>query len=130
MASVRRNIFPFLRKLISLIIVFEFLSTGLGFCGHSHSHVHEIDKIATLHNHDTSMPAKNHFHAQSNDNADHSKDNSCPDCHCTCLGGFIGILTSLVLAAPIDCNSFYAPKAQTSQDIIFVFIYHPPIFIS
>ncbi len=130
MVSVQRNIFPFFKKLISLIIVFEILITGLGFCGHIHSNVHEIDKIATLHNHDSNTATKNHFHAQSNDGADHCKENSCSEFHCTCLGGFIGVLIPLLLDAPIDCNSFYAPKAQTSQDIIFVFIYHPPIFIS
>ena len=130
MTSIKKYIFPSLEKIICLIIIFEFLSTGLGFCSHTHSHVHDVTQITALHRHDGAMPGNNHFHSQSDGDTCHNGDKSNCEFHCSCQGGFIGVLIPLFIINPQTCSFFYTQEMQALQSRYDIIIYHPPMFIS
>ena len=111
-----------LSKSLSCLIVFELIMTGLGFCGHSHTHI--------------GAQCDGWYHASDvHQEKDHNHQSDChcgqssrckTDFHCPCLGGFICEHQPISLEIP--CYSeYYKTIFPPHYTFIWVpLIFHPP----
>ena len=117
-----------LYKIVSLIIVFEILFTGLGFCGHFPEDSQQAMILLEFDHHLHLDSDGNHLEA-------HRHQPDCPDCqtgsggkfHCNCSGGFIATIGHFAVFVPLNVQEFSA-YPQTAYCCSWQpEIDHPPI---
>lgn len=103
---VRVRKFSKLSIFVSLMIIFEMLFTGLGYCGHDHDHGeagHTCSFIVfemSAHQHIA------HGHSFTSPEKGSSTDDACQPCatHCSCLGGFVGDIPQMIHQVSLLCQ--------------------------
>lgn len=120
-------------KIISFIIISEFLLTALGFCGHCHDESPEEHTQIVHHSH---SPTGEHLHISDHSVHEHSHDHEC-DCHqhddnqkdkhrCSCQGGFIGEVQPAIFYIILKSDSFTTLELPKYEQSWVPFVYHPP----
>jgi len=116
--------------ILSSLIVIEMTLTGLGFCGHFHTHgqygsdghyydeaVHEPHQ--TDHDH--------HPHETDKNGCECGETQECsPHSHCPCLGGFIGEFQVHFLVITLNSEWFRPLKSDSYSYAWARMIFHPP----
>ena len=105
--------------LLSVLITAEFLLSGLGFCGHTHTHVHPGSDTASvsLQQQEGDCAGLPHSHSSRRSDAKDGKEqNECCRSHCFCLGQvaaetlffsrYMYLSSSILLPLPAECYDF------------------------
>jgi len=118
------------KKIICLLIIFEFLLSGLGFCGHNNRHNHIAIWMNTAHTHEFAGGEKFHFHLPTGNDSDSKsghQDGKCHNYHCFCLGNFLAESNDYCVITYFSTDIFIQ---QTTPEYNFIYkrrIYRPPI---
>ena len=118
----------FFMGIVSFLLVFELMLTGLGFCGHGHAHMDSLCR-ACLHHVEVQEEHGHHDHADQDDGCPCEKDRESgtrTDFHCPCLGSFIGEYTSFIIDVYPEYSQFTPQSIQAYEYVWYPRIYHPP----
>ena len=115
----------YLKKIVILLIISEFILTSLGYCGHDHDHGAYPGECAydamqlTESESDQHRPPHTHDQEKGNDKS--------KKCYCSCLGGFIACINQIHYQVILQLTSLEHESINLYHYLYIPFIYHPPI---
>jgi len=119
-----------MKRLICLCIIGELILANIGFCGHLHIHIfpREVSVLCPYIpvEEELAEHSNNHEHNDHHE-MDHKEDLSKEHFNCACFGGFIGILTPIIIKIPNLKYSFYNVENIHYESFWMPSIYHPPM---
>ena len=111
--------------MICLLIVFEFIMTGLGFCGHDHNHNYHCmnDRSCETSYSDYTLDYLDQHPAPSH----HETEKSSQISHCSCLGGFLTEIYITIFKI-VKVVTYHQQQDQDNYHYFYAqVIYRPPI---
>jgi disulfide bond formation protein DsbB len=107
-----------IKKIVCTLLIWEFVLTGIGFCGHHHDHGSHPDKCLSKTVYSSSDHTQSHFHTHvKDDDCCRDQEESYGETRCSCLGGFIA--TPLVFPQRIILM-----RHPISHDVYNMYDYH------
>ena len=121
------NFITLIKQIVCLLIVSEFLLTGVGFCGHTHEYVENGQKQNRLHIHFFERDFDHQTHSQSDDQSKpREEDHSEKKFRCSCQGGFIGEIDSTMYRVIFRSEILTLLEFQPYEQSWFPLVYRPP----
>ena len=130
------------KQVICLTIIFELILPAIGFCGHTYSNKFEMHDFSICQKSSKNISAAYscNEHSHEKDHSDHNKcnshnhshkhdnDNNCAHYHCSCLGGYIGVINFALFKITLSEKPYFNDIIEDYNFTWVNFIYHPPIY--
>ena len=115
----------FFLQCLSCLIVLEVVITGLGFCGHYHTHIDSPGR-GFVHTADVHKGGHYDVHDEGGSGCRGEPLHCMTDYHCPCLGGFIGELQVVFIGLLSYSESYNQLQPDDYKYVWSPLIFHPP----